>query len=82
MTIETLPDLALLEIFDFYVHADYHFREELLAVTINNRRFGPSFRRAGRRLLSVTGISAWLSLVHVCRNWRSVVFGSPLRLNL
>ena len=56
MTIETLPDLALLEIFDFYVHADYHFCEEEL--------------------------SAWLSLVHVCRNWRSVVFGSPLRLNL
>ena len=56
VTIETLPDLALLEIFDFYVHADYHFRDEEL--------------------------SAWLSLVHVCRKWRNVVFGSPLRLNL
>ena len=25
---------------------------------------------------------AWQSLVHVCRRWRSVVFGSPRRLNL
>jgi hypothetical protein len=25
---------------------------------------------------------AWQSLVHVCRQWRSVVFGSPRRLNL
>ena len=24
----------------------------------------------------------WQTLVHVCRRWRSVVFGSPLRLNL
>jgi hypothetical protein len=27
-------------------------------------------------------INAWQSLVHVCRRWRSVVFGSPCRLNL
>ena len=25
---------------------------------------------------------AWQSLVHVCRRWRSVVFGSPRRLKL
>jgi hypothetical protein len=25
---------------------------------------------------------AWQTLVHVCRQWRCVVFGSPLRLNL
>ena len=25
---------------------------------------------------------AWQSLVHVCRRWRSIVFGSPLHLNL
>ena len=25
---------------------------------------------------------AWQTLVHVCRRWRAVVFGSPLRLNL
>ena len=28
------------------------------------------------------GIRAWHTLVHVCRHWRNVVFGSPLRLNL
>ena len=27
-------------------------------------------------------IEAWQSLVHVCRRWRSVVFGSPRCLNL
>jgi hypothetical protein len=27
-------------------------------------------------------IEAWQSLVHVCRRWRSLVFGSPRRLNL
>jgi hypothetical protein len=27
-------------------------------------------------------IEAWHTLVHVCRKWRSVVFGSPLRMNL
>jgi hypothetical protein len=27
-------------------------------------------------------IEVWQSLVHVCRRWRSVVFGSPHRLNL
>jgi F-box-like len=27
-------------------------------------------------------IEAWQSLVHVCRRWRSVVFGSPRRLKL
>ncbi len=29
-----------------------------------------------------TDIEAWQSLVHVCRRWRSLVFGSPRRLNL
>ena len=27
-------------------------------------------------------IEVWQSLVHVCRRWRSIVFGSPRRLNL
>ena len=27
-------------------------------------------------------VEAWQALVHVCRRWRSVVFGSPRRLNL
>ncbi len=29
-----------------------------------------------------TEIEAWQSLIHVCRRWRSLVFGSPRRLNL
>ncbi len=29
-----------------------------------------------------TETEAWKSLVHVCRRWRTVVFGSPRRLNL
>jgi hypothetical protein len=28
------------------------------------------------------GIEKWQSLVHVCRRWRGLVFGSPRRLNL
>ena len=27
-------------------------------------------------------VEEWQTLVHVCRRWRSLVFGSPLRLNL
>ena len=45
-----LPDVALLEIFDFY-------EDEIR-------------------------IEAWHTLVHVCRKWRSLVFGSPRRLKL
>ena len=50
-TMDMLPDVALLEIFDFYVDQ------------------GP-------------WTTAWYTLVHVCRKWRDVVFGSPRRLNL
>ena len=50
VTIDMIPDVALLRIFDFY--------------------------------LSEAEIEAWHTLVHVCRGWRSVVFGSPCRLGL
>jgi hypothetical protein len=50
VTIDILPDVALLEIFDFYM---FKLR---------------------------TG--AWYKLVHVCRKWRNLVFGSPRRLGL
>jgi hypothetical protein len=46
-----LPDIALLEIFDFYVDEAWW-------------------------------MEAWCRLVHVCRKWRDVVFGSPRRLDL
>src|SRR5258707_459304 len=55
VTIDVLPDVALLEIFDCYMNQE------------------DSYSRS---------IQAWHTLVHVCRKWRSVVFGSPLRLNL
>ena len=50
VTIDKLPDVALLRIFDFYMDEEH--------------------------------IQAWQTLVHVCREWRTVVFGSPRRLNL
>ena len=56
VTIDMLPDLALLEIFHFYVDAERIKYEEQM--------------------------DAWHTLVHVCRNWRIVVFGSPHRLGL
>jgi hypothetical protein len=56
MTIDLLPDVALLEIFDAYIHEEDAFRRDR--------------------------IEAWQTLVHVCRKWRNVVFGSPRRLNL
>ena len=58
MTIDVLPDVVLLEMFDSYMN---QVREE----------DSPD----------VT-VESWRTLVHVCRNWRSVVFGSPRRLNL
>ncbi len=59
VTIDVLPDVVLLEIFDCYVDKSREEEEE-----------------------DSPGIQAWHTLVHVCRKWRSVVFGSPLRLNL
>ena len=51
-TIDMLPDVALLEIFDSYV------------ISLGYKK------------------QAWHTLVHVCRKWRYVTFGSPRRLNL
>ncbi|KAH9964802.1 hypothetical protein BGW80DRAFT_1447965 [Lactifluus volemus] len=53
VTIESLPDNVLLEIFYFYIKFD---------------------------ILYI--IWDWETLVHVCRRWRYVVFGSPIRLDL
>ena len=59
VTIDVLPDLALLEIFNFCVD-DVHDMLDLI----------------------YEDIDAWHTLVHVCRKWRNVVFGSPRRLHL
>ena len=40
------------------------------------------FVEEGRQSLSKVFVEEWQTLVHVCRRWRSVVFGSPHRLNL
>ena len=58
MTIDIRPDVALLEIFDFYAGEKRKTHED------------------------VEHIEAWHTLVHVCRKWRIVVFGSPHRLGL
>jgi hypothetical protein len=55
VTIDMLPDVVLLEIFDFYMDEDPEDEEH---------------------------IEEWHTLVHVCRNWRNTVFGSPRRLKL
>ena len=55
MSINILPNDVLLEIFDFYVISDQHFKR---------------------------AIEAWQTLLHVCRQWRNIVFGSPRRLDL
>ena len=60
VTIDMLPDVALLEIFDCYVN---QAREQ----------YPPWVPR---------NIEAWHTLVHVCRTWRTIVLGSPLRLDL
>ena len=55
ISIDTLSDDVLLDIFDFCVDKFRFTKPE---------------------------IEGWQSLVHVCRRWRSVVFGSPRRLDL
>ena len=59
MSINILPDVPLLEIFDFYLCG-----KELEDV-LNERELYP-----------------WLTLGHVCRKWRELVFGSPRRLGI
>lgn len=55
--------------------------EALLAIfdlcTVKDQRLA-----AFARLLNKKEEETWQSLVHVCRRWRSIVFGSPRRLNL
>ena len=63
VTIDMLPDVALLEIFDYYVN--------------EAREQDPFWVPLARRK-----IEAWHTLVHVCRTWRTIVLGSPLRLDL
>jgi hypothetical protein len=67
LTIDDLPDDDLLEIFDFYV-----VKYQGLVFRESNGHVYDTERK----------IESWQSLVHVCRRWRCLVFGSPRRLNL
>jgi F-box-like len=67
VSIDVLPDDVLLTIFDFYV---VRFQN----LNFTEAMFGnPETKRK---------IESWQSLVHVCRRWRGLVFGSSIRLNL
>ncbi|KAI0270303.1 hypothetical protein BGY98DRAFT_264291 [Russula aff. rugulosa BPL654] len=66
-TIDVLPDEVLLAIFDFYV-VPYQ-DVDLFDAVVGEQD-------------AVKRIESWQSLVHVCRRWRGLVFGSPRRLNL
>jgi hypothetical protein len=66
LTIDDLPDDDLLAIFDFYV-VRYQDLDPIEAVGDQD---------------TIRKIESWQSLVHVCRRWRCLVFGSPRRLNL
>ena len=66
ITIDTLPDDVLLEIFDFYSDA-----------VADNQ---PPFVAGGRNV--PLHVDFWHTLVHVCRRWRSIVSASTRRLNL
>ena len=67
LTIDDLPDDVLLEIFAFYV------------VRLHNVGFHHLY---DPRVKKIEKIESWQSLVHVCRRWRCLVFGSPRHLNL
>jgi hypothetical protein len=67
LTIDDLPDDALLEIFDLYI-VRYQDLDFLRAVYV----YGGAKRK----------IESWQLLIHVCRRWRGLVFGSPRRLDL
>ena len=67
LTIDDLPDEVLLEIFDSYV---FKYQDWDL-------------RQPGNYVIqNLMKIESWQSLVHVCRRWRGLVFGSPRYLNL
>src|SRR5260370_21076769 len=69
--IEVLPDDVLLAIFDFCVVGYQDFP-----------RTGGIASLVGTSEISRHTVERWQPLVHVCRRWRGLVFGSPRHLNL
>jgi hypothetical protein len=71
-----LPDDVLLEIFDFYMDEDVDegVNEDEEGVDEDkDEDSGPSAKYR---------IEGWITLAHVCRRWRTIVFQSSYRLNL
>ena len=66
ISIDILPDDVLLAIFDFFVNRD----------VVDDICFWPFYAKIKEVMVP------WQSLVHVCRRWRGIVFGSPRRLGL
>ena len=67
LRIDVLPDDVLLEIFDFYVLKYQDW----------------DLRQHSEEVMKILrNVESWQSLVHVCRRWRGLVFGSSRRLNL
>jgi hypothetical protein len=52
--------------------------DDVLLEIFDFRANAPILRSPRRK----TDVEVWLSLVHVCRRWRNLVFASPRRLNL
>ena len=77
VTIDMLPDLALLEIFHFYVDERITYEERIKNAELINYE-----EQRQEQINYKEQIDAWHALVHVCRKWRIVVFGSPRRLGL
>ena len=78
VTIDMLPDLALLEIFHFYVGEErITYEERIKNVELMNYE-----EQEQEQINYKEQIDAWHTLVHVCRKWRIIVFGSPRRLGL
>ena len=70
-----LPDDVLLEIFDF--HAD-----EAVDEAINEAIVETDIMHPDTGYIKKPIIEGWITLVHVCQRWRSVIFQSPRRFNL
>ena len=67
VTIDVLPDDDLLAIFDFYV-------VRYQGLDFIETAFGTNS--------TIKKMRSWQTLVHVCRRWRGLVFGSPRLLDL
>ena len=72
VTIDVLPDDVLLSIFVFCVVGDPIYDSD---DDIGHFYSASSFQGRSRN-------QKWILLVHVCRRWRGIIFGSPRHLNL